>query len=152
MLSEDLADFVASGVSISLATRNADLEPEGTRGWAAIVDPDRVHVTVHVHSSWAPTILRDLEDNGRIAICFSRPRDHRTCQLKGRYVDSRPSRPGERAEVERQANGFLDDLDGLGYPRRLTSGWKFWPCVALRMRVEDVFHQTPGPGAGERMP
>jgi hypothetical protein len=31
----------------------------------------------------------------------------------------------------------------------MTAGWKFWPCVAIDLRVTELYEQTPGPGAGE---
>jgi len=152
MLSEDLAAFVSSGVSIYIATRNADFEPHGTRVWALRVEDDREHVLAYLFEGGAEQILQDLENNGQVALAVSRPTDHRSCQLKGAFAGVRPCRPDERAGVERQADGFLRELETIGIPRTLTAGWIVWPCVALRVRVGQVFRQTPGPGAGEPMP
>jgi len=151
VLSDEFKDFLESGVSISIATRNADLLPEGTRVWAAKVDDDRVHVTAYLTAKSAGPILRNLEANKQIAICFDRPSDSKACQLKGLFVDSRRCRPAERAEIERQFDGFLADLMIIGVPREVLSGWVRWPAVAVRFKVTDIFKQTPGPGAGERM-
>jgi len=151
MLSEELSVFVASGVSMYIGTRSADLDPRGTRLWALRVESDREHVVAYLFEGGAPEIVRDLEDNGRVAIAVSRPTDHRSCQIKGTFLEARPCRPDEREEVERQADGLLRELETIGIPRVLTSGWRVWPCVAIRVRVEEVFDQTPGPGAGERL-
>jgi hypothetical protein len=39
----------------------------------------------------------------------------------------------------------------LGLPRIATDGWVTWPCTAIRLRVQAVFDQTPGPGAGAQL-
>lgn len=151
MLTEDVASFLASGLSLNVATASRDLEPNGTRAFAAVVEPDRLHVVVFVHAVAAPTLLRDLGENPRLALTFGRPADHRTAQLKGTFLGSRPASDDDRPEVERQAEGFARSLEGIGIARAAMTGWNPWPATALRMRVEAIFEQTPGPGAGEPM-
>src|SRR6185295_15217496 len=99
-LSEDLAAFLVSGLSISVATRDADLAPTGLRAWAAAVDGDRAHVDVYFHAKNAGAVLGNLEANGRIAVLFVHPSTSRACQLKGTFVGSRKALPSERKEVE----------------------------------------------------
>ncbi|HKQ62786.1 MAG TPA: pyridoxamine 5'-phosphate oxidase family protein [Candidatus Polarisedimenticolaceae bacterium] len=148
---DELAAFLESGLSLALGTRNADLAPNGTRAWAIQVAADRTHVTVFVEARSATPLLADLEAHPQAAVVFDRPSDSRACQIKGRFVDSRRARPAERAFVERQVDDFKADLEKIGVARALTAGWRSWPCVAVRILVTDLFHQTPGPGAGERM-
>jgi hypothetical protein len=113
------------------------------------IDPDGAYLTVFVHGRAAPALLRNLERHPEIALAFDRPIDNRACQVKGRFESSRRARPGERPEVQRQADGFLAQLEAIGIPRALTAGWAVWPAVALRLRVTELYEQTPGPGAGE---
>lgn len=150
-LSEELAGFLQSGISVNIATRDEAMTPNGTRAWAVVFDPDRRHVTAFVTAATAEPLLRDLESNGQVALGFDRPSTNRACQIKGRFLGSRRCRPAERAEIERQFGGFLADLASIGYPPEMFAGWKRWPAVAVKLRVTDVFHQTPGPGAGERL-
>jgi hypothetical protein len=151
MIPDDLATFLVSGISFYVGTRDAELEPHGTRAWALAVADDREHAVVFVPERAASRILSNLEDNGRIAIAASRPTDHRSCQLKGTFIEARPCLPAERDEVARQADGFLCELETIGIPRTLTAAWTIWPCVAVRLRVEHVYEQTPGPGAGDAL-
>lgn len=152
MMSEEVATFLESGISINIATRDAERVPHGTRVWSVLVEADRVHVTAYLHEDAAPRLLRDLEAHPEVALAFSRPSDHRSCQLKGIFLGSRAARPRERNLVAAQVEGFLTELEGIGIPRAATARWKSWPCVVLRIRVDELFTQTPGPGAGERMP
>jgi hypothetical protein len=149
LISNALAEFLRSGVSIAIAARDRRLAPHGTRAWAATVDDDRLHVTIFLETKSAEPITRNLEAHPEVAVTFDRPIDNSAWQIKGAYRASRRCRPAERAEIERQAGSFLGELEMMGVPRSLTERWPRWPCVAVRILVSDIFQQTPGPGAGE---
>jgi hypothetical protein len=151
MITEEIASFLASGLSLNVATASRDLEPHGTRAFAAVVEEDREHVVVFVHASAAPELLRDLAGNPRIALTFGRPADHRTAQIKGAFVGSRGASEADRPEIDRQTEGFVRSLEGIGIARAATTGWSAWPAIALRFRATETYEQTPGPGAGERL-
>lgn len=149
LMSDELAAFLESGLSITVGTRDGELNPDSARAWAVRIDADRAHLTAFLHTQSATAILRNLAAHPEVALAFDRPIDNRACQVKGLFASSRRARPGERPEVERQVDGFLAQLETLGIPRVMTAGWKVWPCVAVRLRVTQLFEQTPGPGAGE---
>jgi hypothetical protein len=151
VISEELATFLESGLSIIVATRDDGLQPDGALAWAARVHENRTHLTLFLHEKSASAMLRNLERHPWIAIDFDLPTSHRACQVKGQLVSSRKARTNERSFVEQQANAFADDLDALGIPRALTAGWPTWPCTAFEINVTELYEQTPGPGTGERL-
>lgn len=150
-ITTSLAGFLESGLAITVATRDAQLQPDGAWAWAARVEKDLTHMTLFFFEQAAPDVLRDLKCCPWIAAVLDRPTSHRACQVKGTFVSSRPGRPSERKLVERQVEALRADLERIGLPLALTAGWTYWPSVALRVRVEQLFEQTPGPGAGEPM-
>ena len=152
MISQEIASFFEAGHSVHIGARGDDLTPSGTRAWAVTVDPDRLHVTAYVHAGGAKTVLADLARHPEVALTFSRVTDHVTWQAKGACVGTRRARPSERAVVDGQAAAFRDHLVEIGVERELLDAWKHWPCVAVRIRVRELFNQTPGPGAGNRVP
>ena len=149
MIGTELAAFLQEGVGIHIGTRNAALEPNGSRALAVKVEEDGRHLVVYVARVAAERLLPDLEANGQAAVGFGRPIDDRACQVKGRFISTRPAKASERAEVERQADNFCADLEGIGIPRALSSGSQIWPCATIQMQATELFEQTPGPGAGE---
>ena len=149
IISAELAEFLESGLSITAGTRDDQLQPDGARAWALRVHDDRTHLTVYFYSQAAPAMLKNLEVCPLLALSIDRPADSRACQIKGTLVASRRGRAAERAEVNRQVDGFLEGLATVGIPRAMTAGWQFWPCVAVDIRVTQLFEQTPGPGAGD---
>lgn len=151
LMNDEFAAFLESGLSIVVGVRDDALRPDGARAWALKVHEDRAHVTTYLLSKAAPALLEILRSHPEIAMAIDRPTDARACQVKGVFVASRRARVAERSEVERQVEGFLTHLEALGIPRALTGGWEFWPCVAIDLRITEIFEQTPGPGAGEPM-
>lgn len=149
LISDEVATFIESGLSINVGTRDSELEPDGGIAWAARVHDDRAQITIYLHQDAAEPMVRNLRAHPEIAVLFERPTSHRGCQVKGRFVSTRPVKPTERAEVERQIECFVTDLEGIGIPRAMASGSEIWPCVAIQMRATELFEQTPGPGAGE---
>ena len=148
MLDDSLAAFLQQGLAINIGTRNVRLEPSAAYVGAALVDPDRKHLTVFVPTAGAGQILDDLQANGQAAIVFARPEDDRACQVKGTFVSVRPATDDEEAVVRGQFEGFLRQLEIIGMPGESTRVWLVWPALAVRLRVTAVFDQTPGPKAG----
>ncbi len=151
-IGDELASFLESGLAIVIATRDADLQPDGAWAWAARVHDDREHVTVFLHPDGAAAMRRNLDVHPEIALAMDLPSNHRACQVKGVCIGSRPARRAERVHVERQIEAFRADLESIGVARGLNAAWSLWPCAALEIRVTHLFEQTPGPGTGEPLP
>ena len=150
MLSQELVDLLESGVSMLVASRDAQRMPECARAVGVRVHPDRATVTVYVPAAMATRLAQNVAIEPRVAASFSRVHDHRSYQLKG-HATVRDAREDERALVESYRTSFASSLDLAGIPRRLTMRTRVWPAVAIDLTVTDVFAQTPGPGAGERI-
>ena len=148
MIDAALAAFLQEGVGIHIGTRDSALQPNGARALAVQVEPDGEHLVVYVARAAASRIVRDLESNGQVAIGFGRPIDDRAAQVKGVFVSVRDAGEGERALVLAQWDGFLGSLEKIGIPRAATRTWVTWPAVAIRLRANALFNQTPGPDAG----
>lgn len=148
MIDTELAAFLQEGVGIHVATRDSAMRPNGARAIAVRVEPDGEHLVVYVARIAAARILPDLEANGQAAVGFGRPVDDRACQVKGVFTGVREATEDERAAVLAQWDGFLGSLEKIGIPRIATKTWVTWPAVAIRLRANALFNQTPGPGAG----
>lgn len=147
-----MAEFLQQGVAIHIGTRNERFEPNGARAVALKVEEDREHVVAYVPAIAAPRVLRDLEGNGHGAVTVARPIDDRAAQVKGLFVSSWPATDEERPLVEAQWERCLGRLATIGVPPAAAANWAVWPCIAIRLRVNAVFDQTPGPRAGEAVP
>ncbi|MCC6406928.1 MAG: pyridoxamine 5'-phosphate oxidase family protein [Planctomycetes bacterium] len=149
MISPELAEFLESGVSTLVGTRDASLRPDGMRAIGFRVERDGSQATVFLPAGTLGSNLANLRDNGRIAVCFSRPIDHRSMQLKGRVLAITEANEADRAQVDRFRAAYAQHLAFVGIPVRVTERMAHWPCWAVRFEVESIFVQTPGPGAGQ---
>jgi hypothetical protein len=151
MLSEEHAVFMESGVSILIGTRDAGMRPFGLRGMGVKVHADRKTLTVYIPDPTGGRTLADLRDNGRIALTFTRPIDHRSMQLKGKATAFRAVTEDERPFLESYVEGWARHLEVVGLPRAIGSRLTYWPATAVEVSIETSFHQTPGPSAGKSM-
>jgi hypothetical protein len=147
-ISTELATFIQSGLSILVGSRDRRLFPDCLRAVGARVERGRREVTIFVPTATGAPAVANFAENGRVAICFSRIEDHRSIQVKGRVVSVAPASEADRAVIERYRGEFVRNLAFIGMPPRLTLRLNAWPCHAVRLRVESLFLQTPGPGAG----
>ncbi len=148
MLSEDLAQFFESGISVLVGSRDARLMPDCTRAVGVRLERDGAEMTVFLPRSTSTATLANLADNGRIAVCFSRPIDHRSIQVKGRVLAIADASPADRLLVDRYRSELVQCWGWFGLPPRTTLRMAHWPCAAVRMAIETTYVQTPGPGAG----
>jgi hypothetical protein len=150
----DRAVEVLRGPAVMLVgSRDAALRPAHTCAVGAIVDDDRRTVTFFVPESRSARLLSDLRDNGRVAFSFGWV-SHEAYQLKGTYLSARPTTADDIARQEAYRAALLVAAREA-YPEELARpfalGVAYHPGVAITFRVDEVYRQTPGPGAGARM-
>ncbi len=150
-LSRDLMQFVESGVSIQVGTRDSGLVPEAMRAVGARPDPSGERLTIYLPAATAARTLANLRDNGRIAVCFARIEDHRTIQIKGRVLEIGEADDEDRARIDRYRGALSQNLAFVGLPPRISFRVASWPCHTVSMSVETIWVQTPGPGAGDAL-
>jgi hypothetical protein len=136
-----------------VGTRDAGLRPAHTSVVGAVVDDDGETVTFFVPESRSGRLLSDLRDNGRVAFSFGLA-SHEAYQLKGTYLSSRPTTSEDVAlqdAYRMKLFAAFREVYAEEMARAYTLGAAYQPGVAVTFRVEAVFLQTPGPGAGARM-
>jgi Pyridoxamine 5'-phosphate oxidase len=154
LLPADVAEFIQSGVSITVASRDDRLVPSIAKAVGCRVNDDGRQVTVLMFASPAEPVARDIARHGQAAVVFSRPSTNRTVQLKGRDVRSVPPQPADVALVRRYLALFGAELAPLGWEQAFVDA-VFWhdpsQLLAIRFTPEGAFLQTPGPGAGRAL-
>lgn len=151
MIPDRVVEVLHGPTWIQIGSRDEALRPAHTVAVGAVVHDDRQTVTVFVPTARSGRVLRDLTGNGRIAVGLSLA-SHESYQLKGTYISSRPTDDTDRARQEARRAALLASALEAGYPetiaRPLALGLAITPGVAITFRAEQVFLQTPGPGAG----
>jgi hypothetical protein len=151
MIPDRVVEVLHGPTWIQIGSRDEALRPAHTMAVGAVVHADRQTVTVFVPTARSGRVVRDLIGNGRIAVGLTLA-SHESYQLKGTYISSRPTDDTDRARQEARRAALLESALEAGYPetiaRPLALGLAITPGVAITFRAEQVFLQTPGPGAG----
>ena len=151
MIPPAMVDLLQTGVSVVVGTRDADLMPECTRAWGIHIEKDRRTVTIFLTEAISRQTLRNLRENGQIAISCTRPTDHVACQLKGRLRAIRPADQRDRERSRHWHREFVEEIVAIGVQAEVGEAWITEPTLAVEIDVTDVFQQTPGPGTGEKI-
>jgi hypothetical protein len=151
MIPERVVEILHGAAWIQIGSRDEALRPAHAIAVGSVVHADRQTVTVFVPAARSERVLRDLRANGRIAVGVALA-SHESYQLKGTYLSSRPTEDADRARQEAHRLAMLASALDAGYPpaiaRPLVLGLAYTPGVAITFRAEEVYLQTPGPGAG----
>ena len=152
MLTAETRDFLESGCALIIATVSSTGEPFASRGWGLDVLDDAGRVRLLLESGDRQA-LENLQDTGRIAITAAHVPTLHALQLKGNYVGSHPGNERDRAKAAQYADEFFADIEATdGSPRALLERLLPDDYVACEIVIEELYDQTPGPGAGASVP
>jgi pyridoxamine 5'-phosphate oxidase-like protein len=157
LLPAELAAFIERGVSVMVGTRDADLVPELVRAWGPRISADGASVSVCVALAAGAKTLANLQDNSRLAVTFARPADSHAIQVWGRCLGTGRPQRDDLAAVQQHRDLFAELNTRLGVPKPFINA--LWQrelagspgMVRIRFVAEQIFNQTPGPGAGGRL-
>ena len=154
-LPDEVSAFIQSGLSITVGGRDDRLIPSIAKGVGCRVEDQGRQVTVLVFAEATEVVMRDIAHNRQLAVVFTRPSTNRTVQLKGHDAVPVPAGPAEAALVRRHLALFAEDLRLLGWQPHYVNtlfllDWS--QLMAIRFTPLFAYAQTPGPGAGARMP
>jgi hypothetical protein len=152
LASEQLQFLRTPGLSVYVASRDAEQRPALVRGLGFRIARDNRRITVLASTLQAAEVINNVRENGVIAVVFSLPRNHATLQLKG--ADAAMTRvlatDPQLAVLFR--DNFVRELERLGYPRHVVATVMLCPdekFSAITFTPYAAFSQTPGPMAGQ---
>ena len=143
--------LIESGAAVSVGTRSRELVPDALRGWGPRVSPDRRSIEVFVDRPNSQRCVENLQDNGRIALCFVDVVTFQALQLKGRCVEIGDPGPDDWGWIDRHRAAFTEATAQIGFLSEVVRNMWSTQVVKLRFVVEEFFDQTPGPDAGKEI-
>jgi hypothetical protein len=155
MIPARIIRFLEERANLGFAgARDGNLVPSGYRvsGWQT--DRTGRTLTAFVPPASANRLLEALLENGAIALTIGEAATAETYQFKGRYLSHRPVQPAEIAIAGRARERFVKGVHSRFPDERMASLVKASippPSLAVEIEVDEVFLQTPGPGAGSRI-
>jgi hypothetical protein len=122
-------------------------------GWAA--EPEPGHLALLVAEPFPARLLHDVTACPRLAVTIEHIGPHETYQFKGDFAGSREPGPADRAAAERCRERFARAVRELetrfDFSVETLKRYASEPSLVAVLRVQEIFLQTPGPGAGRRL-
>jgi hypothetical protein len=150
LIDDDLRAFLHGPVSAILATADELHVPDATRiAGVAALDGRRLRVLISTEATAARA--NAAAPGSAVAVLVTDITTYRSVQWKGVVESWHERTPGDLALVHRHVGAFAGASAVVGmdpvraplmFPREV---------VAVVLRVDEAFDQTPGPGAGRRM-
>lgn len=149
MLSPEIVTFLEGGCALIIGAVAPDGEPHATRGWGLTVLPGDGSRLRLLLPSDDDTAIELLAAGGRIAITGADVSTLRAMQLKGRSLGIEPATDADRARGREYTEAFFADIETADrYDRPQLHRFEPSGYVACLVVVDDLYDQTPGPGAG----
>ena len=136
-------------------TRDHDLNPQlhWVCGWTAESDP--ASLSFFVTAPFEARLLRDVAQCPRVALTVESIGPHETYQFKGEFGGSRHPAPSDLAAFDRCRRRFVRDVQAIEtrfkFPPEMLERYLGVPALTVTLKVREIFLQTPGPGAGQRL-
>jgi len=152
-LDEELQKWLAGGLAGAVATVGDRSQTTVVRVFGQRASGDGAHVDFCIARSDAQPTLRNLERHPLAALNLVCPRTYRSLLFKGPCTPPAPHLPD--ALLQRCMQLSNEALAAIGMPtdavEQILSHYGDRSMVTLRLRVNEVFDQSPGPHAGERL-
>ncbi len=149
LISSELANFISGPVMMVTSTRDKRFRATIGRGTGAMYDEATGLIDIFVCRAQWPDVIENAVPGGKIAATFVRPTDYLCYQIKGVIEDITPATEAEAARGQLYVERMLALMEALEVRRAQ------FLCARDLMRIgfhpSDVFLQSPGPHAGERL-
>jgi hypothetical protein len=149
-----LVRFLDQYANLAFAgTRDHNRVPRGhcVSGWR--LGTDGHTLTAIVAMGFSSHLVESVQENGQFALTVEEYPSHETYQFKGRYLRHRPLEQEDVEAVDRIRERFVRNVMPLypGAPPNPLRSFILPPELAVEFAVDEIYLQTPGPGAGARL-
>jgi hypothetical protein len=154
MIAEEIINHVNTpGQAVSFGTKDRNNQPKVGRALASKVEKDGSSCEFLVSKEIFEMHKGNLEGKGKIALNITYPPTHKSFQFKGDVLEFRNASAEDKELTKTNFSAFHGILSH-GYGPEAAQHFLKHEAedqVLVKMKVEEVFDQTPGPGAGKKV-
>lgn len=152
MIGANVAAFLESPVMILVSTRGSGCRANIARGSGARFDRRKGHIDVLLCRSQWSDVVGNAARGDPIAVTFARPVDYRAFQAKGVIQEIASASEEEQLRATAYVACMLEMMAELGVTKvQLSHTLTDKDLVRISFLPTDLFAQTPGPDAGQRL-
>jgi hypothetical protein len=150
LLAPETVTLLESGCAVIVGTVSADGAPHASRGWGITFvssDPAEARLLLDADDAVARS---HLETTGRVAVTGGDVRTLRSIQFKGDAIGIEPASDADRDRADAYIDEFFKAVHVTDHtPLEQLETLRPRDYVVCRVRVVEVYDQTPGPAAGK---
>ncbi|WP_137863208.1 MULTISPECIES: hypothetical protein [unclassified Sphingomonas] len=152
MIGTDIAAFLEGPTMILLSTRDDAHRAFIARGSGIRLDRRNGHIHVLLCQGQWPDVGKHAVAGAPMAVTVVRPSDYRAFQIKGAIKSVALASEEERQRATAYVARMLEVMGELGVTKaQLAHTLTDKDLVRISFLPTDLFAQTPGPGAGQRL-
>lgn len=142
----EIVPFLNGPIIIHLGTCNNKFIPFSTRVVGTYLDSDDHHLILFILKERANITIDNLISMKKGAVLFIDPISYKSIQVKGKYIDSWDC----SREEEQRLDEYFQKLQQASLPQKYYL-IKHKPAVAVKLFIQELYNQSPGPAAGQLM-
>jgi hypothetical protein len=149
MLDEATRVFRNGSRALIVAAVTPDGAPHASRGWGITLDTELRSARLLLPADDGVVIAALRVPGARIAVTAGDVDTLHSAQIKGRALAVEPATDADALTAADYVDGFTAAVERVdGTPRALIERLVPMAYVACTITIDEVFDQTPGPGAG----
>ena len=109
-------------------------------------------ITILIMPSLSEPLINTIQKQPKISFTFINVQTFESYQLKGKYLECMALSAEDERTKGAYMNGMKEALQNIGF--KYGDSFKKYAelaGVAVRMKVEEIFDQTPRPGSGSKL-
>ena len=150
VIDEALQAFLERGGAIIVGSVSPDGVPHAQRGWGcSVTGPTTIRLLLDRSD---PVLGEHLDARARLAVTSADVRTLRSVQLKGRVTGVEEPGDEDLCRCDAHNEELFSDIEQTDhFPRVLTARMVPPSYLVATIEVEELYDQTPGPGAGAQV-
>ena len=136
------------GAAMFIGTVDRAGRPDVVRCFGAKVCDDRKTLRLLLPRPWADSVVANLRDGGWVAFSFTNPTSYESFQAKGKLLRIEPATDDDRTIAALHQRRFAENVISIGV-HESARHYAHRAEIAIAFRIDELYCQTPGPGAGE---
>jgi hypothetical protein len=153
----ELERLAATGIAVVMGTCDGERVPELTRAWGLRVLGSEGTLDISIYAQQGRRTLANLAEHSQATVTIVSPSTYKSFQIKGHAVRTAGADQEDARRVADHKRAFVEEVASVGLSEEMTVRLfetemdESPDLITIRIRVDALFDQTPGPGAGARL-
>ncbi len=149
MIPENLVEFIHGNTFMYIGARNEKLQTTCNRVLGAKVNPDGDSFTCFIPKAVTDKLVSYLDACNKTAVTMATIPSHEAYQFKGTCISVREADDSELTYAQAYLDKMVAFTSQFGIPEEAFSNFIVDPSIAVTIKIEEIYDQTPGPEAGK---